>query len=120
MTSKIKPDSIVFVLEMNNDENKIMGIGLVRNHSVYGKYSAYENAKYNRFMYVGKTRIDVDEMNTEEREIVRLMEELCFKGNTHVKRGQGITSFPLKLLYMCSKYIDLTVYVKNMFKKRME
>ena len=37
---------LVFVLEMNNDQNKIMGIGLIRN---------YINPKYKMFQY--KTHI---------------------------------------------------------------
>ena len=38
ITVKINPEQIVFILEMNNDENKIMGIGMVRNHPHINTY----------------------------------------------------------------------------------
>jgi hypothetical protein len=120
ISRNIPMDSAVFVLEMNNDKNQIMGIGMIKNHAIYGKYEIYENRNYNRFSYIGKWRIDVSEMNSEEREILKLFEAMCFKGANHSKRGQGITAFPLKLMYKCSPHVDLTNYIKRMFKKRMD
>jgi hypothetical protein len=57
VTQKIPVDSILFVLEMNNDENKIMGVGMIRNHPTCGKYKIYSNGNYNRYVYIGKNRI---------------------------------------------------------------
>jgi hypothetical protein len=104
---------------MNNDTNRIMGVGMVRNRPICGKYAVYDNGNYNRFSYIGKWRIDVKDMNSEEREMMKLFEALCFTGVNHLKRGQGITAFPLKLLYKCSPDVDLTDYIRMMFKKRM-
>jgi hypothetical protein len=119
ITSKIPTDSVVFVLEMNNETNKIMGIGMVRNHPVCGKYRVYLNGNYNRFVYSGKYRIDRNEMTEEEDKIMQAFDILCFKGNTHMKRGQGLKSFPLDMLFRCKKVIDLVDFVSRMFKERI-
>ena len=105
---------------MNNDLNSIMGIGLVKNHPIAGKYAMYSRGNYNRYVYAGKMRIDREEMNAEEREILKLMEAMCFRGINHCKRGQGIQAFSMKLQYKCHLLggIQLTNYVCEMFKKR--
>ena len=120
ITEKIATDSTIFVLEMNNDLDIIMGIGLVRNHSITGKYAVYSTGNYNRHVYAGKTRIDREEMSAEEMIILKLIEAMCFRGINHSKRGQGILAFPMKLQYRCFVLgdINLTNYVRDMFKKR--
>jgi hypothetical protein len=50
-------ESILFILEMNNDTNKIMGVGMVRNHPYIQMYSVYSNPNYNRYSYKGKHHI---------------------------------------------------------------
>lgn len=113
-------DSIMFVLEMNNDQNKIMGIGMVKNHCIVGKYKVYDNGNYNRYIYVGKYRIDRENMSKEEDQIMQAFDIMCFKGNKHMKRGQGLQSFPIETLYKCSMVLDLVDFISKMFKKRME
>ena len=105
---------------MNNETDKLMGIGLIKNHPVAGKYSVHSVPNYNRFVYIGKWRIDRSEMTEDELEILRLLEAVCFRGICHSKRGQGITSLPIKVQY--KSYIlgfSLLDYVCNMFKSRM-
>jgi hypothetical protein len=119
ITSRIQTDSLVFVLEMNNDTNTIMGIGLIRNRPIYGKYIVYSNAKYNRFSYLGKWRIDYNDMTPLEKEMLKLYEAVCFQGKGHLKRGHGITQFPIEIVYVCSQYVNLIHYVRDMFKIRM-
>lgn len=116
---KIQPEQIAFILEMNNDKNKIMGIGMIRNHPHINIYQIYENDSYNRYVYIGKTRIDRSEMNEEEERIMKAFDILCFKGNRHMKRGHGLKSFPIEMLYNCSKELDLVEYITNMFKTRI-
>lgn len=83
----------VFVLEMNNDENIIMGIGYLYNKPYTKKYlKIHKDMNYNRYSYVSKYRIDRDSMTERQIEKLRIIEELVFKGKTHLKRGQGITS----------------------------
>ena len=74
---------------------------------------------YHRFIYVGKYRIDRNEMNNDEENIMKVFDILCFTGNRHMKRGQGLTTFPIDILYRCSKVMDLVVFINNMFKNRL-
>lgn len=120
MAQKIPLESLVFILEMNNDTNRIMGIGLVKNRPIFEKYVIYEVHTYNVFFYFGKWRIGVEDMTRHEQEILKLYESMCFNGNRHMKRGHGITSFPLAILNETSKYIDLIEFIRYMFKKRMD
>jgi len=119
-SNRIVQESIMFVLEMNNDSNKIMGIGMVRNHALIKKHRVYSNENYNRYAYVGKQRIDRADMTEEEDTIMRAFDALCFTGARHMKRLQGIKSFPTDMLYKCKSIVDLVNFVRNMFKSRLE
>jgi hypothetical protein len=113
--------SKMFILEMNNELNHIMGIGLIKHESPeYNKYQVYENTKYNEFSYKGGYRIDREELTEEERGVLRELETLCFKGRRHQKRLQGIKAFPYDILYdyRAEKEVDLVVVVAEMFKRR--
>ena len=111
-------DSVCIILEMNNDTNRIMGIGMVRNKPIYNKYNVYSDPKYNGFAYLGKHRIDRADMTEEEERIMKVFDILCFKGSRHMKRLKGIKSFPLDMLYRCSSILDLVEFSANMFKTR--
>lgn len=118
---QIPPDSILFVLEMNNDTNEIMGIGMIRNRSQINRHHVYNHDNYNRYNYTGKFHISRDDINTEEEELVMMIfDKLCFTGNKHMKRGQGLKSFPIDMLYRCKSKIDLVESVCKMFKRRMD
>jgi len=111
-------DGVLFVLEMNNDKNRIMGIGMVVNHPQMRKYSVYQNNNYNRYVFSGKHRIDRDDMSEKEEQIMKAFDILCFKGHYHMKRGQGLLSYPPIMLYRASNVIDLVDFINNMFKNR--
>jgi hypothetical protein len=119
ITKIIPIDAIMFVLEMNNDTNKIIGIGMVRNHPYVNKYCVYSEGNYNRYVYVGKTRIGRENMTEEEERIMTVFDILCFTGNKHMKRGQGLKSFPTDMLYRCSVRLDLVQFIREMFKRRL-
>lgn len=119
ISCQIPIESILFILEMNNDTNSIMGIGMVRNHAIVNKHQVYSNGNYNRYVYVGKNRIDREDMTDDEETIMQVFDILCFKGNRHMKRGQGLKSFPVDMLYRCSKRLDLIQFVSEMFKSRL-
>ena len=119
VTQKIPKESIMFVLEMNNDTNKIMGIGMVRNKSLSHRIRVYNDCNYNRYIYTGKTRIEREEMNIDEEEVMKVFDVLCFKVTRHMKRGQGLKSYPVELLYNCSRMLDLVDFISNMFKTRL-
>jgi hypothetical protein len=103
---------------MNNDENKIMGIGIVKNKAFYQKYKVYEIDKYNNYVYVGKERIDITEMTKEELIIIKVFENLCFKGYNHLKRLKGIKIFSKGILEKCQKIMDLKEFLIKMFISR--
>jgi len=87
----------IYVIEMNNDLNKIMGFGKIINKvHTDKKYNIYEERNYNRFTYRGKYRIDVSEveLNSELKDNFLELEKRLFKGKSHLKRGQGITKVP--------------------------
>lgn len=111
---------VVFVLEMNNSTDRVAAIGMVKNRSIQNKYKVYENMSYNRHVYMGKMRIAREDVSPEEEEIMKVFDKLCFKGAKNMKRGQGITTFPVEVLYKCSKHLDLVEYVREMFKSRIQ
>ena len=115
----IPVDTIMFVLEMNNDTNKIAGIGMVRNHAHMYKYSVYSTSSYNRYIYSGKNHISRENMSEEEDRIMKVFDILCFTGNKHMKRGQGIKAFPIDILYKCKHTLDLVGFIARMFKTRI-
>lgn len=83
--------ALLYVLEMNNEKNKIMGIGLIRNHNRCDKrYIIYSDGNYNRYNYKSDYRIDRSEFKDKNETLLVLMELLVFKGYTHMKRGHGI------------------------------
>lgn len=100
----------IYVIEMNNETNKIMGIGKIIN-KVYTdkKYSIYEEKNYNRYTYRGKQRISRESI--KEKEKLEKMENKLFKSKSHLKRGQGITqvSYDINreyLLFIISEFTN--------------
>ena len=91
ISSNIYPDTVIFVIEMNNSNNIIQGIGLIKNHIVQDKkYNIYSDKNYNRFTFKSKYRIDRQEILKKNKILIELLEMLLFLGSTHMKRGQGI------------------------------
>jgi hypothetical protein len=58
-------------------------------------------------------------MSEDEETIMKAFDIICFKGNKHMKRGQGLKSFPTDILYRCSKRMDLVEFISEMFRKRL-
>ncbi len=112
-------DKNIFVLEMNNEKNRIMGIGLIRNNMFIKKHHIYSNEDYNRYSYIGKYRIDREEMTDDEEIIMKVFDILCFRGARHMKRLKGIKAFPIDMLYNCTTIMDLIDFVSKMFKRRI-
>jgi hypothetical protein len=94
----------IYVIEMNNDTNKIIGIGRILNKvHTDRKYKIYEDQNYNRFTYRGKRRVERDEIEPIDLE---KMEKRLFKSKGHLKRGQGITRVPEDVTNEYLKLID--------------
>jgi hypothetical protein len=118
ISEKIPFYSKIVVLEMDNDQNKIFGVGFLVNKPLVNRYNIYANQNYNRYNYIGKYRITRDELTAEEEEVFAALDVLCFKGNTHMKRGQGLRAFPIKMLLRCRDLIDIPEFIEKMFISR--
>ena len=110
----------VLVLEMNNEANEIMGIGLVLNvPDPRENVPMYTDRNYCCYTYTGKHRIDRSAFSAREKIIVEILEYLVFRNATHLKRGQGITAMPPKLVaHVAVRGMDLVAEVGDMFRAR--
>jgi hypothetical protein len=99
MSPKILYDSLVFIVEMNNEKNNIEGIGLVRNRPYLDKYyNIYKDGNYNRFIYKSNYYIDREKLIRYDEDLVKLLEYILFKEKSHLKRGSGFTTITSKLV----------------------
>jgi len=97
MNNQIPPDANVFIIEMNNSNNKINGIGLLLNRTYFDKkYNIYSDNNYNRYVYKGHFRVSRHYLKKEYMQELNQLEEMVFKRYTHSKRGQGFTLIPKK------------------------
>jgi len=83
--------SNIYLIEMNNDTNKICGISKIYNKCYHRRHKIYTDDNYNRYSYIGK-RIDIDVLCDIEDfgELYTGLTKILFQGSTHQKRGQGI------------------------------
>jgi hypothetical protein len=98
--------SEIYVIEMNNDTNKIMGIGLIKNKVAIKYHKIYLDNNYNRYTYLGKKWIDSSLIDDDTLEI---LESRLFKGKHHLKRSQGIVEVPIDVKTKFLDYIN-TLY----------
>jgi hypothetical protein len=84
--------SSIFVIEMNNYLNKIMGVGIIFNlYRPENRRKIYENDNYNRYVYIGKQYKNREELMKINSEIVKFLDTMLFKGSRHYKRGHGLS-----------------------------
>jgi hypothetical protein len=106
--------TLIFIVEMNNEQNKIEGIGLIKNLLVYDKrYKIYDNDEYNRYIYKGKYWLSRNQINNVNEKIIEIFENILFKGKSHLKCRIGITIITEKLFVHWN--YDLQI-LKNMVK----
>ena len=114
---KILYNSIVFVIEMNNQQNRIEGIGLIKNKPHMDKYYRIHNdGNYNRYVYKSKYFVEREILQRYNPMLVEALDYILFKEKTHLKRGTGFTTVPEKLIKhkVCEK-IDIANDIKNVF-----
>ena len=96
-------NSVLYILEMNNTTNKIMGLGIIKNHRQTGNYyKIYDNDSLNRYHYQSKIRITREQLSPYSLllqngvwiSLLECLEYICFKGSRHSKRGMGINRIP--------------------------
>jgi hypothetical protein len=119
-TIKNVKQRMMYVLELNVEENKIMGIGRVSNVLNGDVYKIYEDESYNKRYFSGGYRIDVDELNAGEKEFITAMEEICFRGRGHLKRGHRMLSFPKRIIGQCLEHggLDIVSEINKMFVRK--
>ena len=97
IASKIVPREPVCVIEMNNTQNRIMGVGLIRNEPhPRCEHIPYSTGNYNRFVFTGRYRLDRCDLS---QDLLDILDYILFKEKTHLKRGAGFTTVPDKLLF---------------------
>jgi hypothetical protein len=117
LSENIDLNSPVFVIEMNNSINQIIGIGLIKNKLITDKvYKIQKDSNYNRYIYLGEYHISREIINDYNPILVYILEEILFKGYTHSKRGCGITKIPEKVLkYDVCENIDIKKEIRDIF-----
>jgi len=98
MSTKIGLNSLVFIIEMNNSNNEIEGIGLVKNNPITNKAGIYETLNFNRYIFIGEYRVSRETIMRYNPCIIQSLDYILFKEKTHLKRGAGMTTVPEKLL----------------------
>lgn len=99
MSPNILHDSLVFVIEMNNNSNQIEGIGLIRNLPLMDKYyPIYMEGNYNRFVYKSDYHISRELLMRNNHILVIVLDYLLFKEKNHMKRGCGFTTITQKII----------------------
>jgi len=117
MSPKIYVDEPVFVVEMNNSQNKIEGIGLVKNNiRLDNHYKIYHAGNYNRYVFKGKHYLSRMELLNINKDLIDTLDYILFKEKTHLKRGMGFTTIPEKLLNNEKRLVkDIKGEIKNIF-----
>lgn len=117
LAENINLDSPVFVIEMNNSTNEIMGIGLIKNKLVTNKiHKVQSDSNCNRYIYIGKHHISREVLDDYNPMLVYILDEILFKGYTHSKRGSGLTKIPEKVLKLdICEGIDIKKEIKKIF-----
>jgi len=118
ISSRLRPDALAFVIEMNNSTNRIEGIGLIRNQISRKKYRKYTYRGYTRHTYIGKHYIPVSQMTTNERAFIWIIEQISFYGKSHMKRGQGLSLVPR--WWMTNRTIHFISCFRQMFLDRWQ
>ena len=117
LSSKILYNTPVFVIEMNNETNKIEGIGFIKNKPATNRYyKVHNDGNTNRYTYIGNYFLERKEVNDYNPLLVYILEEILFKGYTHSKRGSGLTTIPEKVLKLdVCEGMDIKKEIKRIF-----
>jgi len=108
---------LIFIAEMNNEKNRIEGIGLIKNLLVHDKrHKIYDNNEYNRYIYRGKYWLSREQINDFDTEVLEIFDNILFKGKSHLKCRIGITIITEKLfIHWVYELKELRNKVKELF-----
>ena len=68
--NKSRENDNIYIIEMNNSTNKIVGIGMITPRHYVRKHKIYTDPNYNRYSYEGKYRIGINDCTNEIIKIV--------------------------------------------------
>jgi len=92
---KVPYGSSIYIIEMNNTTNQIMGIGKIKYILLSeNRANIYINQNYNRFVYKSEHRLDREELLDINSSMICDLEKTLFKGSRHFKRGHGVIIIP--------------------------
>lgn len=117
LSPKIDLNSPVFVIEMHNPTNQIMGIGLIKNKIETDKvYKVQTDSNCNRYIYKGEYHISRELLDKYNPFLVYVLDQILFKGYTHSKRGSGLLRIPEKVLKLeVCEGLDVKTEIRNIF-----
>jgi hypothetical protein len=101
INEKYKQPSYLFVIEMNNETNKIEGIGYISNIPETKKHNIYLNDNFNRYSYKGNYHLNRTEI---PEHLVAIFDTILFKGKSNLKRISGISVITQKLFSHWTEY----------------
>jgi len=92
---KVPYGTSIYIIEMNNTTNQIMGIGKIKYISLSeNRTKIYKNDNYNRIVYKSNYRIDRTQLLETNGTMIEGIERILFKGSRHFKRGHGVIIIP--------------------------
>ena len=98
LSNKIPSGKYIYIIEMNNEINKIMGIGKIKNIIIHSNRSRmYNEDRLNNYIYKSKDfipRLKIIETQPKGELVLKFLENLLFRGSKHFKRGQGCVILP--------------------------
>jgi hypothetical protein len=117
LSSSILCNAPVFVIEMNNQLNIVMGIGLIKNKLVTDRvYKVQADTNCNRYIYIGQHHLPRELLSEYSPFLVFVLDQILFKGKTHSKRGIGLTRIPEKVLkFDICEDVDIKKEIRNVF-----
>jgi hypothetical protein len=98
LSNTIPSGKYIYIVEMNNEINKIMGIGKIKNIIIHSNRSRmYNEDRLNNYIYKSKDfipRLKIIETQPKGKLVLKFLENLLFRGSKHFKRGQGCVILP--------------------------
>ena len=109
-------NSYLYIIEMNNETNKIRGIGFIKNeHRSEWRSRIYkETEDYNRFVLKSKYHINRNDLLKKDKDIIIFLENILFYGSSHLKRTSNFTLSLDKI----AKSPFITKPIKNIKKEK--
>jgi hypothetical protein len=93
LDKNIPKDIPIFIIDANNDLDRIEGIGIIYNTKIKKmyRYNIYSIQRYNRFSYKTPYYTGVDDIKTTEKGVmcIKFLEYVLFYGHRHLKRMEN-------------------------------